>query len=1372
MLSFSLRRPSTAHRNPSSTTLVRRPLVCIALALCLTAPLTASATATLPYAVRAWTIADGLPTSTVQDIAQTPDGYLWLSTTGGLARFDGVRFESFGLAQGLPSNRFQGMAVDRAGVLWIAAEDGSLVRWDGRTFASEPTGLYWAASTLLPLPDGGLLGAAHDDYWIRRAKLTRLPPLGQGSVSAAVVDARGDVWLTLARGAPAHLMGGRIVPIGPPGHLGDRWIVDHRDGAARFMRFIGADAELLDTRLQRIALLAGAGNENLQWIDRHGQLWSLAGDGVAVRDADSGRLVGTLSLGLTSPRGTLFLDRQDDVWVGSWQQGLFRLARSPLQLFRPADAKAPLSFNGAAQDRSGNVVAWDGLGPCWQVDGDRLVLLPRSASQRLFFGTANTTFRIVPPWVELRDSLGRGGIVHTPMVYQPNITVDPLHPLSVAINYENDVRYVSAAAGHEVARSLIRETPLVRNLLFDHAGRLWISTVGGLWRMAPGDTQHYTRRDGLPADHLRQLHEDRDGTIWIGTYGGGLVRFRDGKFATLDRSQGLVEDAVSTVLEDDDGNLWLAGNVGIQRVSRAQANAVLDGKAARVAAVLYARDAGLRNPETTGFPGFRSSDGRLWFGTFDGLAVIDPRLERQGRGGPPAPIIEELRVAGRTVARGANGFRLAPGQRRFDVRYTGIDLRTPEQLRFRYRLDGVDRDWIDAGGTRVATYTNVPPGRRRFRVEAINGEGLPSRSPAVVTLELEPWLWERWPIQLLGLLALAALIVQLWRWRSSRLRASAVTLQRAVEERTAEVVEAKSRAESALTTVEAQARRLEALDRARSRFFASVSHEFRTPLTLIQGPLSDVNRGEHGEIRGDAREQIGIALDSATRLQRLVDQLLDAARAEAGELKLDRRPGELGAFLAEVAQAFAPLAERKRIRFERRFPQEPLVLSFDPLALEKVFANLLGNAFKFTPEGGHVIWSAARTDDGSPAGAVEITVTDDGPGIAADDVPHVFKRFYRSERSVTRVHPGTGLGLALAHDMVEQHGGTIAVESREGHGATFTVRLPLEAAEASGAPEAVALDPRLVASLADEIRLAPGEMLPTTAQPDAGDAPLVLVVDDHPDVRAYVARQVRRHYRIVEAADGEQALARMRESVPDLVVSDVAMPGMDGITLCQTIRRDPELEFVPVILLSAAAEAQSRVSGIEGGADDYLTKPFEVRELLARIQRMLHSRRRLREHLARAAAEAAVFGPASPAADAPSADATPPADGVTAQGTPSILDTAFMRRIREVIESRMGEEDFGVETLAESMGMGRTLLFQRTRELLERTPMELIMSRRLERAAELLAAGEGNVGEVAYAVGFRSVAHFTNRFRDRFQTTPSAWRRGERPPAAGAATTR
>ena len=443
------------------------------------------------------------------------------------------------------------------------------------------------------------------------------------------------------------------------------------------------------------------------------------------------------------------------------------------------------------------------------------------------------------------------------------------------------------------------------------------------------------------------------------------------------------------MLEDDDDNLWLMGNNGIQRISRAEANECLDGTRRSLVAIGYGREAGLRNPETTGYPGLRSRDGRLWFLSIDGLAMVDPRIAKSLVSTPPVPAIEALSVGDQIVRRGSRGFVLTPKQRRFSIRYTGIDLGAPEQVRFRHQLVGFDRDWIDAAGP-------VWRPTRTFRPDA-TCSALPRSGAPVPKRRHRPRPWSscgrtsgrRAPFQALALVLAAIAVVSGWRMRSRGLRKRATDLQHAVVERTQELVEAQSRTQTALTMVEAQAQRLEALDQARSRFFASISHEFRTPLTLIQGPLQDVRDGMHGAVNADAHEQVAIALGSATRLQRLVDQLLDAARAEAGQLRLERRTGDLIAFLDELALAFAPLAERRRVTFTRRLPDGAAAALFDPPALEKVFANLLGNAFKFTPEGGHVTLTATRVAGNEPA--LEVAVVDDGPGIAPEDLPRVFK---------------------------------------------------------------------------------------------------------------------------------------------------------------------------------------------------------------------------------------------------------------------------------------------------------------------------------------------------------------------------------------------
>jgi signal transduction histidine kinase/DNA-binding NarL/FixJ family response regulator/AraC-like DNA-binding protein/streptogramin lyase len=1345
---------------------------------------TARGEPTAAFTVRAWTLEDGLPTSTIQDMAQTPDGYLWVSTTGGLARFDGRRFEVFGPEQGLPTNRFQGMCVAADGTLYASSEDGALVSWTGERFSSTPLSAPYVHS-LCALPDGSLLGNGAGYLWrFEHGVAKRLAPVD--IMPFVVVDGRGGVWLNAPGAAPARLENDQIVRLGPPGSTWDRWLVDPRSGAPFFVRSLGRDAELLDSSFHRRTLLPGGGAGRSRMIDRSGRLWGVLGSDLVIRDMRDGHVLKRLALGIADPPRKLFQDGDGNVWVGTQTQGLIRISPSPLRLLRPRDHPGPFQVLVPQQLPDQSVVVWDHDGYPWELGEDALLPYPDPEAQwwlRGIQGSGRSIYRFtakkspVPGeplergMLELRGPGGRGVSCPLPAFRSFALVEDPTRSATIYAFDEEQLVRLSADPGLPSLTSLLPFPTTVRDLHFDHAGRMWIATTTGLWRLSPGDTVRFTKRDGLPTDHVRQIHEDRDGTLWLGTYGGGLVRCRDGHFATLGRRNGLLEEVVSVVLEDDYDNLWLGGNRGIQRLSRLQANECLDGRRVSVDVVRYAAESGLQNPEGSGWPGLRTRDGRLWFPTFDGLAVVDPHFAKTLTGTPPAPRVEGVLAGDQSVPRTVRGFVLAPDQRRLTVRYTGIDLSAPEQVHFRYRLDGVDRDWIDARG-RTATYTNVPPGRHLFRLVAIGGGGVTSPSSETVTIFVRPWFWETWPF-LLGVLLVAAFaLVAGWQWRLGRLNARAAALTHAVGERTQQLVEEKSRTEEALTTVEAQARRLEALDRARSRFFANVSHEFRTPLTLIQGSLQDLRAGLHGALRPDAREQVTVALDSSARLHRLVDQLLDAARAEAGALRLERRPGDLMAFLHELAQSFTPLAERKRIEFSRRLPEGEAHTSFDAQALEKVFANLLGNAFKFTPSGGHVRLLASRTNI-SGVTVLAVSVEDDGPGIPERDLPHVFERFYRAEHPSTHGQPGTGLGLALARDLVEQHGGVIQVDSVEGRGSIFTVRLPLVPARA-GAPDPApnfAMHAATIAALADEIQVAVPSPVARECE-ECDDAPTVLVVEDHPDVRAYLGRHLGRRYRVTEAANGEQALKVMREHVPDLVVSDVAMPGMDGYALCRAVREDPELEFVPIVLLSAAAASDNRVAGFESGADGYMSKPFEVPELVARIEQLLASRRRLRERVARAAAAAVVYSTELPgetpdegaALPAPPAAATP---GARAAPKVSPADAAFVRRLREVVESRMGDEDFDVERLAEAMGMGRTLLFEKVGELTDRTPMELVFEHRLGRAAELLAAGEGGVGEIAYAVGFRSVSHFTHRFRQRYGVSPSGWKRGERDASGG-----
>ena len=475
-----------------------------------------------------------------------------------------------------------------------------------------------------------------------------------------------------------------------------------------------------------------------------------------------------------------------------------------------------------------------------------------------------------------------------------------------------------------------------------------------------------------------------------------------------------------------------------------------------------------------------------------------------------------------------------------------------------------------------------------------------------------------------------------------------------------------------------------------------------------------------------------MALRNSWRLLRLVNQILDVAKLEAGQMKLRARRQDLVTFARGVAAAFAQIAAQNHIDFDVVAPPEPIDVWFDPDALEKVLGNLLSNAFKFTPDGGRI---ALRVE--TEGGSARVTVIDSGPGIPPEHLAHVFERFYQVDESSTRAQPGTGIGLSLAKELVELHGGTIAVESAAG--ATFTVTLSLGRAHlrddqivagSEGSPartDELAIDHAIVGTGEAGTRGADG----------AADVTTLLIVDDSADLRSYIRSHFESRYRIVEAGDGADGIEQARSLLPDLVISDVMMPGIDGNELCRTLKSDPETDFVPIILLTALASTDDRVTGLGVGADDYLAKPFEMRELEARVENLITTRRRLRERFAAEGVEV----PAPP---------RQPALGSA--------DQAFVDRLHATIAAHLTEPEFGVAQLAGHLFLDRSHLFRRTRELVGATPSDLIRRVRLARAAALLTEGAGTVAEVAYGVGFQSVSHFSQAFREVHGVSPSAYR--------------
>lgn len=517
----------------------------------------------------------------------------------------------------------------------------------------------------------------------------------------------------------------------------------------------------------------------------------------------------------------------------------------------------------------------------------------------------------------------------------------------------------------------------------------------------------------------------------------------------------------------------------------------------------------------------------------------------------------------------------------------------------------------------------------------------------------------------------------------------------------------------------------------RSRFFTNVSHEFRTPLTLILGPLKDL-LSSHSE-DPEHKQSYELMKRNGEKLLGLVNQLLDLAKLESGALPLQVSEENLNTSLKTIAASFDSWAEHKNIAFHVDISDTIGTGWFDGDALEKINNNLLSNAFKFTPENGTVLFKASLIDSTHSEGeCVEIEVKDTGKGISGPELDKIFDRFYQSDVSNHNTKTGTGIGLALVKELTELHHGTISVDSKVSQGTSFTLILPITKAQFE-AKEIVSAHSGKTPVKHPEIAFSYQSPEVLTDRPTKKNLPLLLIVEDNDDVRHYIKKQLHQEYNIQEATNGSEGFKIAERTVPDLIISDVMMPDMDGLSLCKKLKEDEKTSHIPVILLTALASQASKVEGIETGADAYVVKPFDKKELTARIKNLITQRKKLREKYSR------------------HLTLQPKALAVTS------TDERFLERLLVLIEERLDDSSFSVEVLAREIGMSRTQLFRKMRALINQSPQDFVRDFRLKRAAQLLQNKAGNVSEVAYQVGFNNLSYFTKRFKELFGQTPSEY---------------
>lgn len=847
----------------------------------------------------------------------------------------------------------------------------------------------------------------------------------------------------------------------------------------------------------------------------------------------------------------------------------------------------------------------------------------------------------------------------------------------------------------------------------DRSGTAWIGGDSGLNRLdhQTGFFSHF-----LEGIVIRRMHEDRWGGFWVGTYGRGFFKFdrQTGQRQILQKGHPLFNGDIRDIVEDEDGFLWISTNHGLVRFDPRD-NSCLP----------LSSQHGL--PETRFLTcGAKLKNGWMLWGTSSkGLILFDPKSIRQNLY-PPQAVITELRISDRPLPVGGDSplkcdISLAT---ELDLRHDQNDISfvcaalhfvRPVKNQYAFRLENYDSGWREAGTNRVATYTNLDPGRYVFQVKACNSEGVWNEQPASLKLHIHPPWYAAWWAYGFYLIILTGAVFTLWTGQTRRIRLR-----------------------DELKYKKLETEKLQEIDGIKTRFLANISHEFRTPLTLISGPIEQLLKKVKDS---ELSEEIKIMQRNADRLGRLVNQLLDLSKIEAGKMTLKTRRDDIVSFINRIVQSFESRARLKHIDLTFHSPHSALEAYIDHEKLENVMYNLIANAVKFTPEHGRigVTVEKKKTLVPPPAppsrkplmdGEVVIAVRDSGPGIPEAYLDKIFDRFYRIEENGESPEAGTGIGLALAKELVDLHHGRLTVASRMGEGSVFSVTLPTGRGHLT---DQEIVEPSAFPSTS------PAEADP---QPVMGaiqgsrdrKAPALLIVEDNADLRYYIHTILKSHYRIFESESGLKGMEIALKEIPDLILSDVMMPGMNGFELCEKIKTDARTSHIPVVLLTARADMDSKIHGLETGADDYLVKPFNETELKARVNNLIEQRRKLRERFGR--------------------DILAPMKEVAVTSA----DERFLQKAVDFIERHLGDGEFALSSLCEHMGLSRSQLHRKLKAIVNMSTTEFIRSIRLRRAAELLKKRFGNIAEIAYEVGFNNPAYFSDCFRKQFGVLPSEYK--------------